>query len=97
MHVKALILSCVIGLGVTALASGTAVAEPRPCPRAYFGPWDYPQLEAFVLGAGGDPSLGLEPYFDHIDANEDGYACFKTLPAATPLPTPPLLGHDNRL
>jgi hypothetical protein len=54
------------------------------------------QLEALVETAGGQTGSELTAYFDFIDENGDGLGCFKTLPEATPLPTPPLLGTDNR-
>jgi hypothetical protein len=96
MRIRSIALACVLGLGASVSFGAGAVAAPKPCASG-FSAYTYAELEAYVVDAGGDPGLGLEPYFDHIDANGNGTACFKTLPEATPYPTPPLLGQDDRI
>jgi hypothetical protein len=86
-------LIAVVALGVL---GGSAVAAPPACPAADTLS-DLPDLQAFVIAAGGDANQELIDFFEHIDENDDGLICYKTLPEATPFPTPPLLAHDNRL
>jgi hypothetical protein len=95
-RIQALGLTCVI-LGATLLVQqGTASAKPPQCPASNELA-DLPEVEAFVLEAGGEIGQELTDFFHFIDENEDGLICFKTLPEATPFPTPPLLATDNRL
>jgi hypothetical protein len=94
--VLAATLSVVVG---TPAGSADAVppphANPSPCPRS-MDLMTLEQLEAFVEAAGGQTGPALTAFFEFIDENGDGVGCFKTLPEATQLPTPPLLGTDNR-
>ena len=75
---------------------GTATAAPRPCPSSAELA-DLPELEAFVVAAGGMTGPELTGFFQLVDENQNGLICFKTLPEATPFPTPPLLAGDDRL
>jgi hypothetical protein len=95
MRIRSIALASALALTASLFVGVGSVAAAKPCPSGYTA-YTYAELEDFVIDAGGDPSLGLEPYFEHIDANGNGTACFKTLPEATPYPTPPLLGHDDK-
>jgi len=81
---------CLMGLPV-----GAVSAAPPRCPAAYELS-DLAEMERFVLDAGGQIGPELTGFFLHIDENGNGSISFKTLPEATPLPTPPLLAHDDR-
>lgn len=83
-------------VGVLGVLGGPAVAKPPQCPRAYELA-DLPEVEAFVLAAGGVIGPELTDFVEFVDGNDDGFICFKTLPEATPYPTPPLLAGDNKL
>ena len=89
-------LICLIALGVPSASMHVATAKAPTCPAAYELA-DLPELEAFVEAAGGMTGAELTAFFELVDENDDGLICFKTLPQATPLPTPPLLASDNRV
>ena len=90
------VLTCAICLGGSVTLAGSASAKPQSCPSAYELS-DLSELEAFVIAAGGEIGTELTGFFEIVDENDDGLICFKTLPEATPYPTPPLLAGDNKL
>jgi hypothetical protein len=93
---RSLLVLTLVGFGVVGGLGGTAAATQPACPSA-FELADLAELEDFVLAAGGEIGGELTAYFEVVDENVDGLICFKRLPDATPLPTPPLLAGDNRL
>jgi hypothetical protein len=82
-------------LASMAIPAGAAQADPAPCPASR-DLMTLAELEALVEAAGGQTGAELTAFFGFVDENGDGLACFKTLPEATPYPTPPLQGMDNR-
>lgn len=96
IRARALLVMTLVGFGVVGGLGGTASAKPPACPSAYELA-DLEELEDFVLAAGGEIGGELTAFFEVVDENVDRLICFKTLPDATPFPTPPLLAGDNRL
>lgn len=90
-------MSLVVGAALVAvgLMSTVSSAAPPPCPSSR-ALTTLPQLEAFVVAAGGETGPALTDFFEHVDENGNGLICFKVLPDATPYPTPPIQGMDDR-
>lgn len=96
MRFRRLTSVALLAFTVVGVLGGTAVADPPACPTSNTLS-NLADLQAFVIAAGGDAGQELTDFFEFVDANDDGLICYKTLPEATPFPTPPLLAGDNRL
>lgn len=94
MRVRSILTMSLIA-GVLVIPGGAVQADPAPCPSSR-DLMSLEELEALVEDAGGQTGEELTAFFEFVDENGDGVACFKTLPEATPFPTPPLQGMDNR-